>query len=187
MESHLAECPSCSAELDEFRQVSQLLKAAPLPEFLPRERFTANLALLLPRRPVQDRPVGKATFAWWLVPAGLLSLVLFVRTVFLVSTMVSLADLTGLLGSTAAWLGAGGQTFWFNTLMNLTGGQLGAAQASIAALNELGLLGHSVITSLFWQAGIFMFYCAWLAFWLKQNNRKLSLERVQLRHLNNGN
>jgi anti-sigma factor RsiW len=184
LENHLEECPFCQAELDELRQVSRLLHAAPLPGFLPTWRVIANLSFKLPHRPVRGHPVGRTSIAWWMVPVGLLGLFFFVHTVFMITTMVSLADITGLLGNTAAWLSDSGQTVWFSTLVNLTGGQLGDAQTSVAALNDLGLLGHGILSNLVWRAAIFMLYAAWIASWLIQPNRNMVLGGSRPGHLN---
>ena len=52
LENHLATCEACRAELEELRQVSNLLHALPTPQTMPVDHFVANLTLKLPRRPV---------------------------------------------------------------------------------------------------------------------------------------
>ena len=69
VQNHLASCASCREELRELRTVSDLLHAAPAPEFVPAERFVANLTLNLPRRPITAHLKRGPTLAWWLAPA----------------------------------------------------------------------------------------------------------------------
>ncbi len=61
MELHLASCEACRNELKELHLVSDLLQAAPTPEFMPAERFVSNLTLQ-PAAPYPARPASKARF-----------------------------------------------------------------------------------------------------------------------------
>ncbi len=47
VEKHLVSCAACRNDLQELRTVSDLLRAAPAPAFLPVERFVAQLILRL--------------------------------------------------------------------------------------------------------------------------------------------
>jgi anti-sigma factor RsiW len=129
MKLHLASCQACREELKDLRRVSDLLQAAPAPDFMPAERFVSNLTLSLPRRTQRDHPSKPDALAWWLIPVGLLAAWIFVRTVFTLTGMLTLADTTGLLGNASNWLGAGQETVWFKTVMDLSGGQVDGVQS----------------------------------------------------------
>ncbi len=49
VKSHLAECRQCQADLQSLQDLSSLLRQVPLPEFMPSERFAAQVGLRLPR------------------------------------------------------------------------------------------------------------------------------------------
>lgn len=52
VEEHLTRCAACRQELEQLRGLSALLQESlPVESFTPAERFAANLALRLPRRP----------------------------------------------------------------------------------------------------------------------------------------
>jgi hypothetical protein len=170
---HLASCPACREELKELRLVSDLLQAAPAPQFMPVERFVANLNLILPRRLLRDRPPKPGSLAWWLVPAALLALFYFVRTVVTLTSVVTVADVSGLLGSTA-WLDAGQQAAWYGDLMSLFGGQVGEAQPALSTLNSLAVWGGNLLDGLLWQVGILLLYWGWLAVWWLRRGPRLA-------------
>ena len=56
LDLHLAGCEACREELKELRLVSELLQAAPAPEFMPAGRFASNLVLRLPRQTTRSLP-----------------------------------------------------------------------------------------------------------------------------------
>ncbi len=166
METHLAACAACRNELRELRLVSNLLQADPVPEFTPAERFVSQLTLSMPRRAPQVRPQKPASLAWWLVPAGLLGAWFFVRTVFTLTDVVTAANMTGLLGHAASWLGGGGQeSIWFSTAASLFGGQAVGAQPTLSLLNNVSVFGASLVSGFLLQAVIVLLYWAWLFFW----------------------
>ncbi len=171
MKLHLASCGACREELKDLRQVSDLLQAAPAPEFMPAERFVSNLTLSLPRRALRDRPPKPGSLAWWLVPAGLMLAWFFVRTVFTLTGVVTAADVTGLLGS-ADWLSGGQQALWFDTAMSMFGGQAGGAQSTLLTLNDVSIFGVNLLNGFLWQVGIALLYWGWLAAWWLQRGPK---------------
>ena len=89
LKSHLATCETCRKELKELQLVSDLLQAAPTPEFMPAERFASNLALSLPRRSLQERPSKTVSLVGWLVPTGLLGAWFFVQTLFTLTNAIT--------------------------------------------------------------------------------------------------
>jgi hypothetical protein len=163
---HLASCESCRNELKELRLVSDLLQAAPDPEFMPADRFASNLALSLPRRSPRDLPPKPGSLAWWLVPALLLGAWFFVQTVFVLTNAITAAQTTGLLGQAASWLGSGDQqTIWYAVLGNLVGGQAVGAQPALSFLNGVTLFGTNLLEGFLWQALIVILYWGWLLVW----------------------
>jgi hypothetical protein len=174
MEIHLASCIACRNELKELRLVSELLQADPVPEFTPAGHFVSQLILGLPRPrlesglprrslPAQSQKPG--SLAWWLVPAGLLGALFFVQTVFTLTNVVTVANMTGLLGQAAGWLGGGQETLWFSTLSSLSGVQAAGALPTLSILNNVSVLGAGLLSGFLWQAFIIVLFWGWLFFW----------------------
>jgi anti-sigma factor RsiW len=162
---HLDSCESCRNELKELHLVSDLLKAAPTPEFMSAERFVSNLNLSLPRRTLRDLPTKPGSLAWWLIPAGLLGAWFFVQTVFTLTGMVTAAQTAGLLGQAASQLGGGQETVWFTAVISLFGAQAGGAQSTLSLLNQLNVTGANLLNGFLWQALIVLLYWVWLFVW----------------------
>jgi hypothetical protein len=160
---HLASCEICREELKGLRLVSDLLHDAPAPEFMPAERFVSNLTLSLPRRALRDRPPKPGSLAWWLVPAGLMAAWFFMKTVFMLTGVVTAADTAGLLRN-APWLNGEQQWIWIGLVQNIFGLQT-AAQPGLATLNEVSVFGINLFNGFLWQAVIVLFYWGWLATW----------------------
>jgi anti-sigma factor RsiW len=172
MKVHLAGCEACRNELKELRLVSDLLQAAPDPEFMPAARFASNLALSLPRRSMRDLPPRPGSLAWWLVPAGILAAWYFVQTVFTLTGAVSAVQITGLLG-----LGSGQATIWFAAVTSLFGSQTVAAQPALSLLNMLTVTGTNLLDGFLWQALIVSLYWGWLAtWWFRRSPRPMKME-----------
>jgi len=165
LELHLVTCNSCRSEIEELQLVSNLLKAAPSPEFMPVERFVSNLTLSLPRRPMRDLPPKPGSLAWWLIPAGLLAAWFFVQTVFSLSDVVAAAQTTGVLGRAVNGLGSGQVTIWFAAVTGLFGGQAGRMQSTLSLLNGLNVFGVNLLHGFLWQALIVLLYWVWLFVW----------------------
>ena len=174
LEHHLASCTDCQNELRELRLVSEILQADPSPKFTPAERFISQLTLSLPRNSPSVQAPKPGSLAWWLVPAGLLGAWFFVQTVFTLTDVVIAANITGLLGHTASWLGSGGQeTIWFSAATSMFGG-LAASQPALSLVNNVSVFGGSQVSGFFWQAVIVLLYWAWLfAWWLRGRGQPL--------------
>jgi predicted anti-sigma-YlaC factor YlaD len=173
MQTHLASCESCRNELRELRSVSDLLRAAPTPAFTPADRFAANLALNLPRRPLKASLQRGPSLVWWLAPVALVGLWTLVQTLITLSGPLSLISSSGLLRQGAAWLPTGTEhSLLYTAGMDLFGGQLGTGmQSTLASVDGFvsGLLGQ-----LLWQAGIALLYWIWMAaWWLRTRGRML--------------
>jgi anti-sigma factor RsiW len=165
LKSHLTTCEDCRKELKELRRLSELLKAAPAPDFMPAERFAANLALSLPRRNLRQAPSKPVSLAGWLVPTGILGAWFFVQTLFTLSGALDVLQSSGLLGMAASNLGVGQETLWFATATSLFGGQAAGAQNVLAWLNSLNVISVNLLEWFLWQALIALVYWGWLAVW----------------------
>lgn len=163
--NHLALCESCRNELKELRFVSDLLQAAPSPEFMTTERFVSNLTLRLPRQTLYELPPKAGPLAWWLVPVGLMGAWFFVQTVFTLTAVITAAQTTGLLGQATNWLGGGQETVWYAATTGLFGAQVGGAQSTLSLLNELNVFGVNLLGGFLWQALIALLYWGWLIAW----------------------
>jgi anti-sigma factor RsiW len=179
METHLASCAACRNELRELRLVSDLLQANPAPEFTSTERFVSQLTLSLPRRSLRVQPPKPGSLAWWLVPAGLLGAWFFVQTVFTLTDVISAANITGLLGHAASWLGSGQETIWFSTATSLFAGQAAGAQPTLSLLNNVSVFGMNLLSGFLWQAVIVLLYWAWLfIWWLRGSPRPMKMRNA---------
>ena len=176
MKLHLASCEACRNELKELRLVSDLLQAAPVPEFMPAGRFVSNLTLNLPRRTLRDLPPRPGSLVWWLGPAGLLLAWFFMQTLFTMTGVITAAQAGGLLGQLARWFGGGQETVWFAALTSLFGGQAGGAQSTLSLLNSVNVVGVNLLDGFLWQALIVFLYWGWLSFWwLRRRPRPMKL------------
>jgi len=176
METHLASCAICQKELEELRLVSERLQADTALEAPSAERFISQLNLSLPRRPQEDRPPKPVSVVWWLVPAGLLVLLVFIQTVYTLTDVVTAANLTGLLGSASRWVGSGEESHWLSAATTLFGGQI-LAQPILSLLNNVSVAIAGLFIGFLWQAGIVLLYWAWLCFWwLRHNPRPVRMK-----------
>ena len=175
VEAHLTDCPTCRAALEELRALSQFLRDdVPDADFLPTERFAANLALHLPRRtePPPDRTFSRVS--WWLVPVGLLAAILFVDITSSISTAVSLAANTALFGGNLEWLQAGmPQMSWFSTAITFLGDQLGGpGLAVLSFLNDLNVRLAQFTRPLILQTLLGLGYVGWLLVWWTNQSKE---------------
>ena len=178
VESHLAECEICQARLDELQTLSTLLQeTAPAGEFIPTERFIANLTLNLPRQTTAEtRPRKALEIGWWLIPVSVLGTWVFIQITFSLSSVMLVVADAGLLGSNLAWLqGNPPQTQWFATLMQLFGGQLGfVGQTALIYLNNADLFIQNLTNGFIWQAILATLYLGWLSSWWFRQQKQSS-------------
>jgi hypothetical protein len=168
IEGHLAECATCQAELDGIQNLSALLQDTAInSDFLLTERFVADLALSMPRQSEQPQPRKALKIGWWLIPVSLLGIWLFINITLSLSSVVTLAADTGLLGGNLAWLqGNPLQMKWIATVMNLFGNQLGAlGRETLSALNDANLFIVQLAGRLIPQAILAVSYLGWLLSW----------------------
>jgi anti-sigma factor RsiW len=182
MERHLSGCSACREELDELQRLSSLLKAAPTPEFIPVERFTANLALNLPRRELKERAARPGSVTWWMIPAGLMLGWFFLRTVLTLSGLLSVVDSTGLLGQASAWIGGEQASFWFPAAASIFADRSAEAYSTLSLANSINVFGASLLSGFLWQAFIALLYGAWLAYWwFTHRPQETARERISIR------
>jgi hypothetical protein len=177
VEGHLAECAECQAELDGIQGLSALLReTAPAGEFVPTERFVANLSLSLPRQPKQPQPRKMLEIGWWLIPVGLLGTWVFIQITISLSSVVMATLDTGLLGSNLSWLqGNPSQMEWFATAMNLFGNQIGfTGRVILSELNDASLFVTELTGRYLWQALLAVSYLGWLVAWWLRHQRQAS-------------
>ncbi len=169
--AHLATCPACQTELAELSRLSQLLQAAPLPEFTPALDFKAQFMLQLPRRAAPQPNPGPLA---WLAPALILASWIFLQIAMNLSTLVALASQAGLLPN-AAWLAASPQEMqWFSAAQATLGGMLGPqTQTGLQVLNQADLWLQNLGTALLWQVGLALVYGGALALLWKHKARGL--------------
>ncbi len=168
--AHLDECQSCQEEYAALRALSLTLKEAPLPDFPSLERFAADVALRLPRKPVVPVRRKALEIGWWLAPVGLIATWIFISTIFVVSDMVSAANGFGLLSSASDWLvtGSSGGANYSAFI-----GQFGFLETeSLQWFTRTESITRNVITNVFWQVAIGMFYLSWLAIWWARHTRQ---------------
>lgn len=178
VQTHLTECAACRSELEGLRRVSAMLQSAPAPEFTPADNFAARLALQLPRREIVDKPAGRPSLLWCLLPALILSAWFFYQTVLAISGLAGALDGAGLYGGAP---GDGSHSLWFSLLTGLFGGWLGGpGQSILAVADRLSLLAADIFGRLFWQALIGLIYIAWLAgWWIWRSSRQQELRGVR--------
>jgi hypothetical protein len=168
VEQHLLECAECQAELEAARGLSSLLRdSAPVEDFLPAERFAANLALNLPRQSERTQPQRWIEIGWWLVPIGLLGMWLFIQVTFSLSDVTQWAVNSGLFNGNLAWLkGNPIQMEWFSTTMNLLGNKIGApGQIALSKLNDAQLFISQLTGRYLCDALLAVLYVGWLGAW----------------------
>jgi hypothetical protein len=169
--NHLENCDHCQAELDEMRGLSALLhEATPVGEFLPAERFVANLNLNLPRQTEATQTRKVVEIGWWLIPAGVIVTWVFVQVTFQLSALLMTVSNVGLFGDSLAWLSLSGtrQTAWFGLLLNT----FGNSAETLALINSIDLFIQDLTRHFFWQAALGLVYLAWLVrWWLGQQNQ----------------
>lgn len=178
VESHLKECSACQSELNSLKSLSALLHESPAVETITRpDRFAAQVALKLPRRQVRPPAQRALELSWRMVPVGLLFVLAFVQTVFIVAGVIQVALWLGLGGDVAAVLlpsSAGGVSF-------PDVADLSQASLSSAFLTTIGLVQSGV--SVAWLLVLIalmlvvigILYWSWLAsWWVRRRHQQLT-------------
>jgi len=182
VETHLAHCATCRAELERLRALATLLQESPAAENLtPPERFVAQVGLRLPRPP--QRPVWQRALeiGWQLAPLGLLGAWVFVQVVLFVSGVVLGALQLGLDGDVAAWLlPASQQGPSLSEIFSLSGASLGdVGRIVLQLLSIREPLGWGITLNLVSLLVIGLLYWSWLAsWWARRQHRQLRVQQA---------
>ncbi len=175
VETHLAECPECQAELESLQSLSSLLHEVPVPEFMSSERFASQVILRLPHEQpkVSKRKVQEA--GWWMIPVSLMLLWMFINTSEIVINVISTANEFGLLSGAPAWLvpDSSNGAIWSGRLGEF--GLLSGNGLQWAELTEA--FTRNRLPQIIWQAAIALLYLSWIAIWWTRYVRQ---ERTQL-------
>jgi len=170
VETHLAECRVCRAELDSLERLSGLLDEVPAPEFTSSERFAAQVNLRLPHPQTTVSRKKILEIGWWMTPVGLLAAWVFISTSFLVNEVLSVANNLGLLSSVSDWMtfGAVSITDWSATLGQF--GVLSGDGLNWAASTEA--FTRTSLPQLTLQVSIALLYLSWIAIWWARRRRE---------------
>lgn len=164
VETHLAECAVCRAELEGLQGLSGLLQSVPPAYSLPPERFVAQVGLRLPRRPEQPAWQRALERGWQMFPLGLLGTWAVAQAVFIVAGAALLAWRTGLGESlTAGWLPAWQSGSGLAETLNFSGADLGAFARQL--FGQDWLVGWVVVLYLAFLFLTCVLYWSWLASW----------------------
>lgn len=181
VETHLAHCVTCRAELESLQALGTLLQESPAAEGLtPPERFVAQVGLRLPHRP--ERPVWQRALeiGWQLTPLGLLGAWVFVQVVLFVSGVVLGALQLGLGGDVATWLlPISQQGPSLSEIFSLSGASLGdVGPMMLQLLSSGGPLGWGVTLNLVSLVVIGLLYWSWLAsWWARRQHHQLRVQQ----------
>jgi len=169
-EVHLAECVTCQEEYVSLTALSSVIQEVPLPEFPSPEKLAADMALLLPRKPVLPMRDKALEFGWWLAPIGLIAIWIFISTTNLVSGAITFANMLGILTETSAWLASGSapEAYWSAAL-----GQFGFLSGSNLRWAEMAeAITRTTIPQIVWQVSIATLYLSWIAIWWARHTRQ---------------
>jgi hypothetical protein len=167
VETHLAECQACQAELASLEGLSNLLQEVPEPEFISPERFAAQVSLRLPYQQTTFSRKKILEAGWWMIPVGLLAAWVFINTSFLVSDMLSAANMLGLLTGISNWLMPGAAD-WSATLGQF--GVLSGNSFDVAASTEI--FTRTSLPQISLQVSIALLYLSWIAIWWARHRRQ---------------
>ena len=174
VETHLADCESCSAELASLRTLSALLQESPSPKApTAPERFVSQVGLRLPRRPAQPAWRRVLGLGWRLTPLGLLGAMAFAQAALLVSWLAVAVIRLGFAGDWLATRLSAAPGPWPSQLTGLAGANLSdAARFASALLRSGGPLGWFTTLNLFVLVAFGLMYWGWLATWLARRQRQ---------------
>ena len=169
VKEHLAECKACQLELESLDRLSSLLQEAPVPEFIPPERFAAQVGLRLPH--AQPTSSGKKVLeiGWWIIPVGLLAIWVFMNVSFLVSDVLAVANSFGLLTGISDWMvfGTSNAAGWSARLGQF--GVLSGGTLDLAASMER--FARTSLPQISLQISIAFLYLSWIAIWWARRQR----------------
>jgi hypothetical protein len=167
---HLAECETCQMELESLDRLSGLLQVAPVPEFVPAERFAAQVGLRLPL-PKTTSPEKKIfEIGWWMIPVGLLAVWVFISVAFLMGDILTAVNNFGLLTSAPDWTGfvEFNEAGWSGRL-----GQFGVLSGNALELvTSMERLARTSMPQMILQVSVALLYLSWIAIWWARRRRQ---------------
>jgi predicted anti-sigma-YlaC factor YlaD len=167
LETHLAQCPRCRAQITQYRALSVLLQDIPPAYALkPQEQFVAEVGLQLKERHLRMQPPSALYLGWQSIPVVLLLLWIFIQTVTYLSGL--LAVIPGAKQTLYSGISASMPSlFGLPELVKSIPG-------SLEILRQLGvfnIIDWNWFTSLVLWANIALMYLIWLASWLVYNRQ----------------
>jgi len=170
VETHLAECDACLAELASLESLSSLLQQVPAPEFTSSERFAAQVSLRLPHWKAATSGKKILEIGWWMVPVGLLGIWVFMGTSFLINDILSTATRLGLLTHVSDWImfGSASAADWSSTLGQV--GVLSGNSLDLAASTET--FTRTSLPQITLQVSVALLYLSWIAIWWARHTRQ---------------
>lgn len=163
VETHLAECSLCQADLKSLESLSQLLREAPVPELSSPERFASQVNLRLPHQRAVESGKRILEIGWWMVPVGLLAAWIFIGTLSLVSSILSAANGLGVLGGISDWLAFGpASDIYLSATLARSGLLSGSGLDWVESIETLTRTSLPLISL---QVSIALLYLGWIAVW----------------------
>ena len=178
VESHLEECTACQRELNSLKTLRALLQESPAMEpAIASGRFAAQVALRLPRSQEQPPALRALELSWKMVPVGLLFVLAFVQTVFIVAGALRVALWLGVGGDVAGVVfpsSAGGVSF--PDVFALSQASLvDAFQMTIGLVRSGAALAWLPVLNVLLLVVIGMLYWSWLAsWWVRRRHQQLT-------------
>ena len=175
VETHLQNCETCQAELENLSVLTSLLQDFPEAQNLtPASTFAAQVGLRLPRKPGENRWQKALRTGWQWAPVGLLATWVFVQTIFIVSGVLTrvLPFLPGSEQFVDLLQSDTQGTLRFENAPNLTSaGFAEIGQFGLDFLRGGGPLGWGVTLNLVFTIILGLLYLSWLAsWWIQKSN-----------------
>ena len=172
VETHLAECQECQAELQSLQNLSSLLHEVPASEFISSEKFASQVSLRLPHEQPKATKRKAQEAGWWMIPVSLLLLWVLIGASEVVGEVVSTADRLGLLslGDVPTWVAPDSSSgaVWSGTL-----GEFGLLSGDSLQWAELAeSFTRNKLPQIVWQAAIALLYLSWIAIWWARHTRR---------------
>lgn len=169
VETHLAECDICQAELESLQGLSSLLQEVPAPAFPPARRFAAQVNLRLPHQQTVSR--GQILdIGWWVIPVGILGAWIFVSISSVLGDILSAAGNLGLLSGVSGWLAFGPSS---DIYLSATLGQLGLLSGNgLNWAETTETLTRISLPQIGLQISIAVLYLSWMAIWWARHMRQ---------------
>lgn len=165
VETHLAQCASCRAELERLQALSVLLQMSPAPGVLTSPgRFVAQVGLRLPRRPERSAWQKALLTGWRLIPLVLLGAWVFIQAVSITTDIMSVMLQLGLGGEQGMrLLASSGRGSCVVELLAL----------STVDIGQIALCAWELVSYVALPGMIGLLYWSWLATWVvrRQSHR----------------